>query len=209
MTPLQTALRSARPYPVYRQFLTNKLENEGKTTGDNQSELYLRIANLNQSRMDRLDRKHRLTEDLTTTLASLKHNYTLLVLTEGWCGDAAQIVPVLQWLDEASPRVQLLCALRDENLGLIDQYLTNGGRSIPLVLFLNPNTEEVLASWGPRPLVAQAMSMHYKRKPAPKEDYEEHHKELHTWYARDKTVSTQYELNELFNWLEASRTVGV
>ena len=205
MTPLQTAIRSARPYPVYRQFLTTKLENEGKTTGDNQSDLYIRIAHLNQSRMDRLDRKHRLTDELATTLAELKHNYTLLVLTEGWCGDAAQIVPVLQWLDEASPRVQLLCALRDANLGLIDQYLTNGGRSIPLVLFLDPASEEVLASWGPRPLVAQAMSMHYKRKPAPKEDYEEHHKELHTWYARDKTVSTQYELNELFKWLETSR----
>ena len=205
MTPLQTALRSARPYPVYRQFLTDKLEKEGKTTGPNQSELYLRIAKLNQSRMDRLDRKHRLTDELSTTLAGLQHNYTILVLTEGWCGDAAQIVPVLQWLDKASPRVTLLCALRDENLRLIDQYLTNGGRSIPLVLFLDPATEEVLASWGPRPLVAQAMSMNYKRKPAPKEDYEEHHKELHTWYARDKTASTQYELNELFKWLEGSR----
>ena len=202
MTPLQTALRSARPYPTYRQYISHKLETEGKTTGPNQSELYITIAKLNEARMDRLDRKNRLTEEFKTTLAGLRRRYTLLVLTEGWCGDAAQIVPVLQWIDQASPKVNLLCAFRDENVKLIDQYLTNGGRSIPLVLFLDPDTEEVLASWGPRPLIAQTMSMRYKRKAAPKEDYEEHHKALHTWYARDKTLSTQHELREVFAWLE-------
>ena len=203
MTPLQTALRSARPYPVYRQFLTDKLENAGETTGPNQSELYLRIARLNQARMDRLDRKNRLTDEFKNVLAGLQREYLLLVLTEGWCGDAAQTVPVLQWVDEASPRVSLVCALRDQNLELMDQYLTNGGRSIPLVLFLDPGTNEVLATWGPRPLVAQAMSMRYKRQPAPKEDYEVHHKELHTWYARDKTAATQAELRAIFEWLES------
>ena len=203
MSPLQTALNSARPYPVYRQYLTDLLEKEGRTTGANQSELYLKIAALNQSRMDRLDRKHKLTPEFTALLSSLKRNYLLLVLTEGWCGDAAQSVPVLNWIAEASPRVNLVCALRDENLPLMDQYLTNIGRSIPKVFFLDPATHEVLADWGPRPLVAQTMSMLYKRKPEPKEDYETHHLELHTWYARDKTQSTQAELLSLFEWLES------
>ena len=206
MTPLQTALRSARPYPVYRQFLTDKLVREGKTTGANQSELYIRIAHLNQSRMDRLDRKHRLAPAATEVLSALKNDYLLLVLTEGWCGDAAQTVPVLQWFDETSPNVTLRCALRDQNLKLMDQYLTNGGRSIPLVLFLDAATEEVLATWGPRPLVAQAMSMNYKRKPDPKDSYEDHQKELHTWYARDKTKSTQHEILSILSWLESSQT---
>ena len=203
MTPLHTALLSARPYPTYRRFLTDLLTGKGRTTGDNQSELYLKIAHLNQARMDRLDRKDRLTDQFRTVLAGLKKNYTLLVLTEGWCGDAAQIVPVLQWLDQASPRVNLVCALRDQNLALMDQYLTNGGRSIPKVLFIEAGTENVLADWGPRPLVAQTMSMAYQRKPAPKEDYETHHLELHKWYARDKTLSTQHELQEVFTWLES------
>ena len=205
MTPLQAALRSARPYPTYRAYLTNKLADEGKTTGDNQSALYLRIANLNESRMARLDRKSRLTEAVKGFLPDLRHNYTLLALTEGWCGDAAQTLPVLQWLDEASPRINLVCALRDENLDLMDQYLTNGGRSIPLVLFLEPANATVLATWGPRPLVAQTMATQYKRKPEPKEGYEVHHKELHTWYAHDKTKSTQAELLAILRWLEDSR----
>ena len=205
MTPLHTALLSARPYPTYRKFLTDLLTDKGRTTGDNQSDLYLRIADLNQSRMDRLDRKNRLTPQFGTFLKSVTRNYTLLVLTEGWCGDAAQIVPVLNWISEASPRINLVCALRDANLPLMDQYLTNGGRSIPKVFWIDPATETVLADWGPRPLVAQTLSMHYKRKPEPKEDYETHHAELHKWYARDKTLSTQSELMDIFQWLE-SRT---
>ncbi|NJC26722.1 thioredoxin family protein [Neolewinella antarctica] len=203
MTPLRTALLSARPYPTYRQFLTTLLKDKGRTTGDNQSELYLKIADLNEARMDRLDRKNRLTEEFRSGLTSLKKSYTLLVLTEGWCGDAAQIVPVLNWVAEASPRVQLVCALRDENIGLIDQYLTDGGRSIPKVLFLETATENVLAAWGPRPLIAQTISTQYRREPEPKEDYETHQLELHKWYARDKTISTQKELMEVFDWLES------
>lgn len=155
--------------------------------------------------MDRLDRKNRLSEEFGNFLAGLKKEYTVLVLTEGWCGDAAQIVPVLQWIDDASPKVNLVCALRDENLELMDGYLTNGGMSIPKVLFIDPETETVLADWGPRPLIAQTMSMLYKRKPAPKEDYETHQTALHTWYARDKTASTQAELLAVMRWLEQGK----
>lgn len=207
-SPLHTALLSARPYPVYRKYISDLLAEKGQTTGKNQSELYISIANLNEARMNRLDRKNRLTEEFRAFLATLKRNYTLLVLTEGWCGDAAQIVPVLHWMDEASPRINLVCALRDENLPLMDQYLTNGGRSIPKVFFIDPLTETVLADWGPRPLVAQTMAMHYKRKPEPKEDYETHHTELHTWYARDKTASTQAELLSILTWLESTPPAG-
>ena len=202
-SPLHTALLSARPYPVYRKFITDLLVDKGRTTGDNQSDKYIDIARLNEARMDRLDRKNRLTDEFSTFLGTLGNNYTILVLTEGWCGDAAQIVPVLQWIDAASPRINLVCALRDENLPLMDQYLTNGGRSIPKVFFIDPATEKVLADWGPRPLVAQTMVMSHKHKPEPKEDYESLQADLHKWYARDKTASTQDELLAILSWLES------
>ena len=200
---VQASLDNARSYPEYREFLTALLAT-GKTTGPNQSELYLRIAHLNQARMDRLDRKVRLTEDFQNLLGGLRNNYLLLVLTEGWCGDAAQIVPVLHWLENATDNIELRLALRDENPDLMDHFLTEGGRSIPKVIFLNPITHEVLADWGPRPAEAQRMSMEYKHKPAPKEDYETHHKELHTWYARDKTAATQAELLTVLKTLEVA-----
>ena len=195
------ALRDARPYADYRAHLSDLLA-QGKTTGPNQSELYLEIARLNQSRMDRLDKRPRLTPELGALLSGLRRDYLFLVLSEGWCGDAAQSVPVMNWLAEASPRIALRVALRDEHPALMDQYLTNGGRSIPKLLMLDAQASEVLADWGPRPLVAQALTLRYLRKPEPKEDYRAHHMELHRWYARDKTASTQAELGALLSWLE-------
>ena len=200
-TPLPAALAAARTYAEYRAHLAALLE-EGRTTGDNQSDFYVEIARLNHSRMDRLDKRSRLTDDLQTLLANLRRDYVFLVLSEGWCGDAAQTLPVMNWMAEASPQVTLRVVLRDEHLSLMDEYLTNSGRSIPKLLILDAKTEAVLADWGPRPLVAQALAMRYKRKPAPKEDYATYQKALHTWYARDKTRSTQQELGSLLGWLE-------
>lgn len=199
---LQQAVNSARNYPAYRQFLQELLD-KGLTTGPNQGEYYLEIAQLNQKRMDRLDKKNRLVEPFVELLGELKRNYLLLVLSEGWCGDAAQSLPVFNWIAEVSPNVELKVVLRDEHTDLMDQYLTDGGRSIPKVLFLAPETLEVLADWGPRPLIAQAISRQYKRSPEPKKPYAEHHVDLHGWYARDKTRSTQAEVMEIFQWLES------
>lgn len=199
---LQQAVNSARNYPAYRQFLQELLD-KGLTTGPNQGEYYLEIAQLNQKRMDRLDKKNRLVEPFVELLGELKRNYLLLVLSEGWCGDAAQSLPVFNWIAEVSPNVELKVVLRDEHTDLMDQYLTDGGRSIPKVLFLDPETLEVHADWGPRPLIAQAISRQYKRSAEPKKPYAEHHIDLHGWYARDKTRSTQAEVMAIFQWLES------
>lgn len=193
---IQQALSVSWDYPSYRQHLTELLE-QGKTTGPNQGEFYLKIAKLNQSRMKRLDKRSQLTDDLQAALGELKKNYQLLALTEGWCGDAAQILPLVNKLAEASPHLDLRLVLRDENLELMDLFLTDGGRSIPKILFLDADTQEVVTHWGPRPAIAQKMAMDYKHKPAPKEDYETHHLELHAWYTKDKTLSTQAELTDL------------
>ena len=200
-TPLASALKSAKSYLEYRQHLQRLLD-KGLTTGPNQSEFYLEIAQLNQKRMDRLDKKNRLEEPFKELISGLKRSYLLLVLSEGWCGDAAQTLPVFNWIAESSPNVELKVVLRDENTDLIDEYLTDEGRSIPKVLFLDPTTHEVLGDWGPRPVVAQAISRRYKRSPEPKKPYAEHNIELHGWYARDKTRSTQAEVMGVFEWLE-------
>ena len=194
---IQNALQTARSYPAYRSHLTDLLA-KGLTTGPNQGEFYLKIANLNQRRMDRLDRRTQLTSELTEAVGSLKKSYILLVLTEGWCGDAAQILPVLNKAAEASNKLDLQLIFRDEHLDLMDLYLTDNGRSIPKVLVLDAATKEVVTHWGPRPAHAQKLSMDYKYHPEPKPTYEAHHMELHAWYTKDKTVATQEELAALF-----------
>lgn len=192
---LNNALAQAQSYADYRQLLTDLLENEGKTTGPNQSDFYLEIAHLNQARMKRLDRKPKLSEATTDFLDTLDRKITLLVLTEGWCGDAAQTVPVLNWIADYSPHLHLYCLLRDENLALMDAFLTAGARSIPKVIILDTDTKAVLGSWGPRPAPAQQLVMDYQQQPeAEKDTYEVFQRSLHGWYARDKTETTQQEM---------------
>ena len=187
------SLTHAATYPDYRLHLTRLLE-EGKTTGPNQSDRYLAIANLNQARMNRLDRRPKLTAETQAFLEYLDRELILLALTEGWCGDAAQILPVLHWMADASPHIHLYTLLRDEHPDLMDEFLTDGARSIPKIIVLDAATKAVLGSWGPRPAPAQQMVMDYKHALDPKPAYEEFQKELHTWYVRDKTKTTQAEV---------------
>ena len=192
---IHTSLAAARSYADYRLMLTELLEKEGRTTGPDQSEFYIEIAHLNQARMARLDRKPKLTEETSAFLAGLDRELTLLVLTEGWCGDAAQILPVLNWMADATGNLHLYTLLRDEHPALMDEYLTDGARSIPKVIILDTQTKEVLGSWGPRPAPAQQMVMDYKHAPEDeKPAYPDFQKQLHTWYARDKTRTTQGEV---------------
>ncbi|MEL7159410.1 MAG: thioredoxin family protein [Bacteroidota bacterium] len=190
---IDRALEAAYTYPEYRTHLTALLA-DGKTTGPNQTETYLSAATINQSRMDRLDRKARFTDGMTATLAGLDRSYLLLALTEGWCGDAAQLLPLVNHMAQASDRLELKLVLRDEHPELMDHFLTDGGRGIPKVLFLDPVSRAVLMDWGPRPAPAQEMAMDYKYQRGAIMDYDTYNKALHTWYARDKTLTAQAEL---------------
>lgn len=197
------ALAKSRTYPDYRTFLANLLQ-EGKTTGPNQSDFFVQFTQLNQSRMDRLDKRDRFVPEMINALDDLEQNILMLVMTEGWCGDAAQIVPLLHHMAKASSKLDLRLILRDEHPDLMDLFLTDGARSIPKVIFLDPSTHQVLGSWGPRPAVAQKMTMDYKHLPEPKPDYDTYQKEMHLWYAKDKTVSTQLELVKALEELPVS-----
>ena len=88
--------------------------------------------------------------------------------------------------------------MRDENLALIDSYLTNGGRAIPKVIFIDTETNQELAVWGPRPEAAQSIMLEMKEKNA---SLKEKAEAIHGWYGKDKTQSQQKELEILFSKL--------
>lgn len=185
-------------YTTYRQ-LVDQLLAEGKTTGPDDSEAMLHYSKMNVQRMNRVDKTVNLTEELTTTLHHLKGNYKLLVITEGWCGDAAQIIPVFNKIaSTASGQLDLKFVLRDQNLSLIDAHLTNGGRAIPVLLVLNETGDKVLLSWAPRPQMLQHLLAEWKKETTEMPIIAE---KLHGWYAKDKTLTTQLEMNELFKKL--------
>ncbi|PJJ52815.1 thioredoxin family protein [Hymenobacter chitinivorans] len=192
-TPVLTPERLAASYsyPAYRQ-LIDELQAEGKTTGPQQSELLTNYTRLNVQRMGRLDKTIHLLPELQAAVAALPRRYAWLIITEGWCGDAAQIVPVLEAVAQASGgTISTHYLLRDDNLDLMDQYLTNGGRSIPKLVVLDAETLTEVTHWGPRPEPAQRMFLDLKSQNLP---FEEFSTQLHGWYAKDKTQSTQREL---------------
>ena len=185
-------ISNAMDYKSYR-LLIDSLLAEDKTTGDNHSKAMLAYTRQNNRRMGRLDRQTQLEADLRKSLSLLKRETIWLVLTEAWCGDAAQSIPVMaKAADECDATLKLI--LRDENLDLMDRFLTNGARSIPMLLVLDAESKELLGKWGPRPAPAQAMVMH---SIASGEDYHDRHHDLHLWYGRDRTKTFQAELNAL------------
>ena len=131
-----TILEQSYTYNDYRQ-LIDDLFDQHKTTGGDHSEAMLNYTKQNLARMNRLDKKSRLTDETLAQLAKINTPVIWLVITEGWCGDAAQIVPVLEHMAKANSHIQLRFILRDKNLPIIDAFLTNGARSIPKILVLD------------------------------------------------------------------------
>ena len=194
-----SVITEAYTYESYRELVDN-LFAENKTTGNDHSEAMLHYTKMNLSRMNRLDKRSRLTDHSIGQLAKVEQPVIWLVLTEGWCGDAAQIVPVLNHMAAENEHITLRFILRDENLDIADAFLTNGARAIPKVLVLDAKNLEVLTTWGPRPAEMQKMIMDNKAASLLIEDLEVRKKmgetaanNLHLWYAKNKTQAIQEE----------------
>ncbi len=118
--------------------LIDELLAEGKTTGPNQSEAMFNYGKLNRQRMKRLGNTVELNESLTEKARQVERKMIWLILTEGWCGDAAQNIPIIEKIAHENSNIETRYVLRDENLELMDKYLTNNARSIPkLIRFRN------------------------------------------------------------------------
>ncbi|WP_299756697.1 thioredoxin family protein [uncultured Pontibacter sp.] len=185
-------LSKAITYTQYRDMI-DKLLAEGKTTGNNHSDAMVEYTRMNMHRMRRVERTV-LEDELVQVILSVQTKMTWVVLTEAWCGDAAQCLPAIVKIADASPLIDIKLLLRDENLDVMDAYLTNGGRSIPKLIALNTGTMEVLGTWGPRPEPAQQLFLDMKAQNA---SYSEFAEVLHGWYAKDKSRTLQQEFKQL------------
>ncbi|ULQ55693.1 thioredoxin family protein [Flavihumibacter rivuli] len=187
------ALQNVYDYPGYRQ-LVDQLMQEGKTTGTNQEPWLVDYARLNIQRMSRWEKTWEPAEKIRLSMESIAEPMTWLTITEGWCGDAAQIVPIIDKLSKLNPHIEHKLVLRDENLELMDQFLTNGTRSIPKTMFIARDSGKVLGTWGPRPTSAAALVLEMKKNTnLVKEDL---YNAIHGWYARDKGVEISEQVVE-------------
>lgn len=181
-------------YTEYRLMIDELLE-QNKTTGTNHSEAMVQYTKMNVQRMKRIDKQLELSDGLVEQLNQVKQNWIWLVLTEAWCGDAAQNIPAIAKMADQSENIELKLILRDQHLDIMDEYLTNGGRSIPKLICLDAESLEELGTWGPRPAEAQEQAMQWKD--APEMSKKEWAEMLHKWYARDKTETQQKEFEQL------------
>jgi len=148
---------------------------------------------INLQRLNRGFKKAKISDGLKELIKEIEKPITWLVLTEHWCGDAAQTLGYFYKISEMSQgKISLSLIYRDENLELMDKYLTNGGRAIPKLIQLN-DKNEVTGTWGPRPIEAQKLALSLKTAG---KDYGT---PLHTWYAQDKLKSTEKEIIELLS----------
>lgn len=187
---IASSLEKSQNYAEYRTFVSEALQNNPEKLQIEDS--MLSYVNLNETRLKRLDKTTKIGEESARSMQQLTKSYTWLVITESWCGDAAQCLPIMNKLAELSALVNMRLVFRDQNLELMDQFLTNGGRAIPKLIVLDAETQEVVADWGPRPAGAVAYVEAYK---AAHGEIDEAGKEgLFKWYNENKGKQIEEEI---------------
>lgn len=190
----QKAHTNSLAYNDYLTLIDEKIAQKA-STGHEQNQMLTDFTKLNRARMKRLDKTQQILPELEIITKEITEKQVWLVLTESWCGDAAQNVPVLEKLAEMNPLIDLRLVLRDDNDELMQKYLTNGGKSIPKLIAVSADLEKELFTWGPRPAAAQ---VEVKRLLDENGGFNEKVKEgIQIWYNHDKGISMQHELMEL------------
>lgn len=183
-------------YAEYQQY-ANERFSQGKTTGEADkvnTEFYLHYTKMNLSRTKRVERTGSLNEELKTALDKIKAPQNWLIILESWCGDVPHNLPLIQKMPEYQPLIKLRHILRDENLEIMDQYLTNSARSIPKLIAMDEHFEKELFTWGPRPA---ALQDHINEQKNLNLSMEEVIENTQKWYNKDKGEAIQREFLEL------------
>lgn len=148
---------------------------------------------LGLQRMQRTMKTFKIDEHQVEAFEKKNFNGKILIISESWCGDASTTVPVVSAFFKGRKEVRIF--LRDSDLSLIDQFLTNGTQSIPKILILNENNE-VINTWGPRPKYGTELLKKFKENPEtyPREMF---YNDLQVYYAKNRGKDTIDELIEL------------
>ena len=155
---------------------------------------YYEYRKINLQRSKRLGKQFQPSEELIETVKSIDEPQLWMVITESWCGDSAQNLPIITKAAELNDKIDLRILLRDSNTDIIDHYLTDGqSRSIPILVVFDPDGNEIF-KWGPRPDTAKTLVTNLKRDGFSKEEFNQ---QLHLWYGRNRGKELESELLEL------------
>lgn len=185
---LQGAFEQGQTYSQYSEM--NKALAKSRSTTGPQKEAFIEYTRLGAARLRRWEKLYTPHPDFLAALENLDLGaQRWLMFTETWCGDAAHNMPfIAHWAEFLN--IPFRAILRDENLPLMDQFLTNGGRSIPKLVRMDSDGN-VLGTWGPRPEVLQREYEIWRAKPD--FDYKEWALFAQEWYNKDKGSSLEKE----------------
>jgi len=193
-TEITDALKKSMTYDEF-QTMVNKLYEDGRVTGNEQSEDLLKYTELNLRRIKRWNKTLKVSEEVKNTLQNYSKKVYWIVIAEGWCGDVAHSLPVINKAAELNENINLRVVLRDQNESFMNHFLTKGARSIPKLVMVDKESLEILHVWGERPAPATKLIKDYKEENGKVDDYIK--EELQGWYNRDKGQTTLKELADL------------
>ena len=185
----------------YQDYLNNLIEDIIKTnpdTLDEKARNNFETKRLNLQRSARIMKTYKVSGNLKEEIKKINEPLTWMVITENWCGDSAQNLPYLALMAEENSNIDFKILLRDSNPDIMDQFLTNGTRSIPLLVSFDINGNE-LFRWGARPKVVQDLFYQWKADGIVKPEL---YKKLHLWYAKDKGQALESEFLEILKTVE-------
>lgn len=149
-------------YEEYLAYWREQLEQP--ITDKDQRRLHF-YRSYNMERSERVAAAYSPSPRLAEALACIPEPQLWIVLTEAWCGDSAFCLPVIAAAAASTPNIELRILLRDDHLEIMDQYLTDGGRSVPKLVAFDTSGEQCF-TWGPRPEPAHAMRARMKAEGA-------------------------------------------
>ncbi|MBX2887116.1 MAG: thioredoxin family protein [Ferruginibacter sp.] len=171
-----------------------KILNESNPPEPYNDPAFMEYVKLNRSRMKRWETHGILSEGLIEGLKKIKSRQHWIIISEPWCGDAAHIVPFIVKAANQNNLISYDIQLRDAEPFLINNYLTNGSKSIPMLIVRDENNKDMFV-WGPRPKAAQLVMEKMKAENA---DFETIKIALQNWYNKDKGVEICKELSAHF-----------
>ena len=188
-------IKNTRSYEEYSSEMNSELESNRSRGGEGM----LEYTKLNAKRMKRLDKTISISTENLDRLNELSQEYLFLVISEPWCGDAAQNLPIISKLSIASKnKIDLRILLRDDYLEIMDKYLTNGARAIPKLIIFEKKSMKEMAIWGPRPKLAQQIMIDWK-KDSRGLSKNEISTEIQLWYTKDKGLTLQNEIMSMIS----------
>jgi len=194
MPELNTSIiNSILTYSEYVEEFTKQISVSDINTLNDYDKSYYDYRKLNYQRSTRLEKTFIPTDETKQIFSKINHTQNWIVITETWCGDSAQNLPVIAKLAQLNNMIDLKIVLRDSNLEFMDLHLTNGGRAVPKLIVIDENDNEIF-QWGPRPVEAQNLFTRLKNDGMEKSDI---NKELHLWYGRNRGKEIEKEIFDL------------